>query len=479
MIDGLMPYASYRTSAHPWLGAVPAHWAEKRAKCFFREIDERSTTGKEELLSVSHKTGVTPRPQHVTMFKAESNIGHKICRPADLAINTMWAFMGALGVSRQLGVVSPAYGVYRPINDGELQPKYVDHLLRTDVYKSEYLCRSTGIRSSRLRLYPEQFLRIPILCPPPEEQAAIVRFLDHADRRIRRYIRAKRQLIALLNEQKQAIIHCAVTRGLDPHVKLKPSGVEWLGDVPEHWGRLRLKDVAHIQTGITLGKSYRGVEVVDRPYLRVANVQAGHVDLSEIKTVSVPRSEIDGSELNAGDVLMTEGGDIDKLGRGCIWRGEIEGCLHQNHVFAVRPDQKRLLPEFLALVTESRHGRSYFEVTAKKTTNLAATNSTKVREFPLFLPSVFEQTLILKEVDEKAAVIREALAQAEHELNLLRDYRTRLIADVITGKLNVQVAAAALPDELDEVEPDTEELLDESDMTDDAGLDTEPEEIEA
>lgn len=479
MIDGLKPYAEYRPSAHPWLGAVPAHWTEKRAKYFFREVDERSTTGQEELLSVSHKTGVTPRPQHVTMFKAESNVGHKICRPDDLAINTMWAFMGALGVSRQLGVVSPAYGVYRPTNEGELQPKYVDHLLRTDDYKSEYLCRSTGIRSSRLRLYPEQFLRIPIICPPPEEQSAIVRFLDHADRRIRRYIRAKRQLIALLNEQKQAIIHRAVTRGLDPHVRLKPSGVEWIGDVPEHWQRARLKNVAVVQTGVTLGKRYGQIPLQVRPYLRVANVQTGYLDLETVKTVEVPKSEIAGSELQPGDVLMTEGGDIDKLGRGCVWRGEIEGCLHQNHIFAVRPNQKRLLPDFLVVLMASRHGRCYFEITAKRTTNLASTNSTTLGAFPLYLPDIQVQSEILEAVASETSSMDTAINQADREIVLLREYRTRLIADVVTGKLDVREAAAQLPEEFVEGDVVTDDLLEDEDVSDNAELDTEPEEVEA
>ncbi len=143
MIEGLKSYPEYRPAKMPWLGQVPTTWIEKRAKYFYREVDERSTTGEEELLSVSHKTGVTPRPQHVTMFKAESNVGHKICRPEDLVINTMWAFMAALGVARQVGVVSPSYGVYRPIWLGDLHPDYVDRLLRIEDYKAEYASPST------------------------------------------------------------------------------------------------------------------------------------------------------------------------------------------------------------------------------------------------------------------------------------------------------------------------------------------------
>lgn len=157
MIEGLKPYPAKKDSGVPWLGEVPEHWPERRAKYFYREADERSVMGDEELLSVSHKTGVTPRKQNVTMFLAESTVGYKICRPGDIAINTMWAFMGALGIARQVGLVSPAYGIYRPKRSDELNPEYLDRLLRIDAYKSEYMCRSTGINSSRLRLYPDEF----------------------------------------------------------------------------------------------------------------------------------------------------------------------------------------------------------------------------------------------------------------------------------------------------------------------------------
>lgn len=222
----LKPYPEYKTSRLPWLGEIPSHWQEKRAKYFFREVDERSTTGKEELLSVSHITGVTPRSQkNVTMFKAESYQGHKLCYPGDLVINTMWAWMAALGIAKDFGIVSPSYAVYRPKNRSEFVPEFVDHLLRTQVYSSEYWCRSTGIRASRLRLYPEKFLEIPIACPPRSDQSHIVAYIKEKTRMLRRIIRAKKHLVELLNEQKQAIIHHAVTRGLDPNVRLKPSGV--------------------------------------------------------------------------------------------------------------------------------------------------------------------------------------------------------------------------------------------------------------
>jgi len=446
MIEDLKPYPEYKDSVLPWLGEVPVHWVERRAKFFFREVDERSESGNEELMSVSHKTGVTPRKQSVTMFLAESTVGYKICRPGDIAINTMWAFMGALGIARQEGIVSPAYGVYRPIRTGMIGSEYLDKLLRTEAYKTEYIRRSTGINSSRLRLYPDQFLQIPFLCPPPDEQSAIARFLAWATNRLDSTIGAKRRIIALLQEQKQAIIHRAVTRGLDPSVPLKDSGIPWLGEIPEPWEVRRLKDVATVQTGITLGKDYGLVSTTLYPYLRVANVQSDRLDLRNVKHFAVPEVEAKRSILMPGDVLMTEGGDIDKLGRGCLWSGEVASCLHQNHVFAVRCGA-RLIPGFLVALMGSTHGRSYFQTTAKQTTNLASTNSTTLKAFPLLLPEYQEQQQILSFIDGETGHLSRAITDTEREITLLREYRTRLISDVVTGKLDVREVAKGLPEE--------------------------------
>ena len=240
-----------------------------------------------------------------------------------------------------------------------------------------------------------------------------------------------------MEEERQAVIHQAVTRGLDPNVKLKPSGVEWLGDVPEHWAVRRLKQVSTIQAGLTLGKAYRNAELIERPYLRVANVQSGHLDLSEITTVQVPLAEVKKTTLEIGDVLMTEGGDIDKLGRGCMWQGEIPCCLHQNHVFAVRPNPTDLNPAFLVALMGTVQGRNYFHATAKQTTNLAATNRTTLGEFPIYLPSIREQQAIVDHITKESSARDAAIKRARRQIELVEEYRTRLIADVVTGKIDI------------------------------------------
>lgn len=229
-------YEQYAPSGFDWLGDLPSHWSILRAKYVFREIDDRSMAGDEELLSVSHLTGVTPRSEkNVTMFMAEDYTGAKLCKDGDLVINTMWAWMGALGVSSTTGIVSPAYGVYRQFQQ-RLRPRYMDWLFRTPMYVAEYTRRSTGVNSSRLRLYPDRFLDMPVVIPSIEDQDRIVAFLDQKTAEVDAAIAKKERLIELLAEQRGIQINQAVTRGLQPNVALRDSGVEWLGVIPQHWG---------------------------------------------------------------------------------------------------------------------------------------------------------------------------------------------------------------------------------------------------
>jgi type I restriction enzyme S subunit len=216
VLRGLDPSASLKPSGISWLEKIPTHWEIRRGKDLFREVDQRSKAGLEELLSVSHITGVTPRSQkNITMFKAASYAGSKLCMPGDLVINTMWAWMGALSVSRYEGIVSPSYGVYRPKNASGLTSDYADYLLRTRLYVAEYTVRSTGITSSRLRLYPEQFLRVPILLPPEKEQESIAHYIVAETKGLDRAILTADREIALLREYRTRLVADVVTGKLD------------------------------------------------------------------------------------------------------------------------------------------------------------------------------------------------------------------------------------------------------------------------
>ena len=212
---GLKPDVKLKPSGVEWLGDVPEHWDVRRLKFLYSETDERSITGSEELMSVSHKTGVTPRKKNVTMFLAESNEGYKVCRRGDIVVNTMWAYMAALGISRQTGLVSPSYGVYRPIGQDNLNHEYIDVVLRTESYRTAYLKLSTGITDSRLRLYADSFLGIHLLHPPVSEQAAIVKFIDKATADIDSAIEIARRQIELMEEYRTRLIADVITGKID------------------------------------------------------------------------------------------------------------------------------------------------------------------------------------------------------------------------------------------------------------------------
>ena len=287
MTSDLKPYPAYKDADVSWLNQVPVHWNLLRGKFLFRCIDVRSSTGEEELLTVSSERGVVPRSSAtVTMFQAESYVGYKLCWPDDLVINSLWAWGRGLGVSRYHGIVSSAYGVYRlrpPYRD---YSHYIHRLVRSTPFNFELRVRSKGIWISRLQLTDEAFLDALLPVPPVEEQTAIVRFLDHADRRIQRYIRAKQKLIALLEEQKQAIIHQAVTGQIDvrtgePYPAYKDSGVEWLDGVPEHWQASPAQGCSAGSNRSHVGRRTTGVrEPYARPYLAPLMFKADCLDLN-------------------------------------------------------------------------------------------------------------------------------------------------------------------------------------------------------
>ncbi|MFK4149848.1 restriction endonuclease subunit S [Streptomyces sp. NPDC004065] len=203
---------------------------------------------------------------------------------------------------------------------------------------------------------------------------------------------------------------------------------------PDTYELVRLGYVARLQNGLTVDAK-RDVtgDVVTRPYLRVANVQAGSLNLESVSEITVPRSMAQRSTLRPGDVLMTEGGDLDKLGRGTVWRGEIEGCLHQNHIFAIRPDPNRLSGRFLAYLTQSLYGRHYFESTGTRTTNLASTNSNKIQSFPLPLPPLDVQRRIADFLDAETARMDRIRDLRARQQALMKEAAFRRVYDAVRG----------------------------------------------
>lgn len=209
---GLDPAVKFKDSGVEWIGEIPAHWEVKRAKYLFTEVNERSKTGTEELLSVSHMTGVTPRSEkNITMFMAEDYTGSKMCQKGDLVINIMWAWMGALGVSDRAGIVSSSYAVFRQKHANTFNLNFLEYLLKTTQYIEHYNRTSTGLHSSRLRFYGHMFFDMALTFPSIKEQNQIVAHIETQSAKIERAIRLQQQQIGKLKEYKAILINSAVT----------------------------------------------------------------------------------------------------------------------------------------------------------------------------------------------------------------------------------------------------------------------------
>jgi type I restriction enzyme S subunit len=484
MIANLKPYPSMKDSGLPWLGEVPEHWGLKRGKNLFRCIDVRSSTGDEELLTVSSERGVVPRRSAtVTMFKAESYVGHKLCWPGDLVINSLWAWARGLGVSQFHGIVSTAYGVYRLRAEAHTDSRFIHELVRSTAFHWELQVRSKGVWTSRLQLTDESFLGAPFPLPAPPEQSAIVRFLDHADRRIRRYILAKQKLIKLLEEQKQAIIHRAVTSGLDPNVRLKSSGVEWLGNVPEHWKVLRLKTLARvIDQGVSPQAENRLADDGSWGVLKAGCVNRGVFRDTEHKRLPADFPFDPNLGVEIGDVLVSRASGSPQL-VGSV--GRVQSIAYRlilsdktfRPVFNTRADS-----DFMVLAMNSRYYRQQVEQAISGAEGLASNlPSSSLRAFAFAVPPVPEQRTIVEHVRGLTSKLLGTISRAFREIDLLREYRTRLIADVVTGKLDVREAATKLVDEAEEpgLLDNAEALAEGDEKTENVDFDAVPEETEA
>jgi type I restriction enzyme, S subunit len=292
----------------------------------------------------------------------------------------------------------------------------------------------------------ENFL---VALPPLSEQRQIAHFLDHKTAQIDAAIEKGRRLIELLREERAALINEAVTAGVDEHGRprtkptqlpaegWKDSGVEWLGAVPEEWEVVKLKRIAEVRSGVTKSGAKKINDPVEIPYLRVANVQDGYLDLSNVSKMKIASRSIPNLLLQKGDLLMNEGGDNDKLGRGCIWNEEISPCTHQNHVFAVRP-HPNINSKWLNAVTFTQYARNYFISNAKQSTNLASISSTSIKNLAIVLPSKIEQQRILRYIETETTRIDQKTTTMEQEIELLTEYRQALISEAVTGKIDVR-----------------------------------------
>jgi type I restriction enzyme, S subunit len=313
------------------------------------------------------------------------------------------------------------------------------HFLYYQIGLNKERYKGFGIGSTFLEVNKRDTERFELLVAPEKEQRRIAEILSTVDEAIEQ----TELLIAKYQQIKAGLMQDLLTRGVTPDGHLRPTREQAphlykdspLGLIPEEWKVKPLGVLTEIVSGVTLGSKNEISDDVGVPYLRVANVQDGYFDLKEVKTIRVSRLQFDKLQLKFGDVLMNEGGDFDKLGRGSVWQEEIKPCIHQNHVFRVRPRDGELRSHFLAFWSQSEMGKKYFVMSSKQSTNLASINSTQLNHFPVALPTSIEQ----ERIEVRIMALNGHVDLLGQELTKLRQQKHGLMQDLLTGRVRVKV----------------------------------------
>ena len=441
-------YKDYKRINNTWISSIPTTWKIEKLgwNGMFTSsgIDKKLVKG-EPLVKMINFTDIFGNKEYILTNEREYmivscpeskkekhqvNIGDLIFIPSSETVDEIG--LSALVVEELKNTVY-SYHVIRFQFITDFIINYKKYLCNNHFVLSQF---SKGAKGTTRQIIGRNiFKNIKIIVPPQSEQIKIANFLDQKILHINSLTASKEKLINLLLEKRQALITHTVTRGLNLDIETKQSNIEWIGKIPSHWKVTRLKFIAKVKGWLAIGKKYKTKNTIKFPYLRVANVQDGRLALDVVKKVEIPHDEAMNYLLKNGDVLMNEGGDIDKLGRGCIWRNEIPNCLHQNHVFAVRPFN--VSSEWLNIWTSTEVAKSYFESRAKRATNLASISSTNIKELFILLPPLKEQLEIVNYINQINVRIDEMISKTKQTIELLKERKESLISAAVTGQIKI------------------------------------------
>ena len=453
----LRPYLEYKPSDIEWLGDMPLHWEIRRLRNVIdmrvSNVDKHVKEDEEPIrlcnyVDVYKNDYINEQMNFMQATATDEEIERFRLEKDDVLItkdSETWDDIGvpALVTKPASDLISGYHlALLRPRTD-ELVGGYLLRALQSKGLAYQFHIEAKGVTRYGLSHAGIKSVWLPL--PSLPEQTAIVRYLDHADERIRRYISGKQKLIRLLEEEKQAVIHRAVTRGLDPNVRLKPSGVEGVGDVPAHWEAVAL---GYLATKFGSGVTPRGGATVYQetgiPFLRSQNVHFDGLHLENVARITPSLHQtLSNTHVKPGDILLNITGA--SIGRVCSVPDHFsEGNVNQ-HVCIIRPKKNRLLSGFLAsfLSTSFMQREIRFEQNGASREGLTLHS---IRNFKIALPTISEQQRILAEIRARTEQLAAAVTATRRQIELLQEYRTRLIADVVTGKLDVREAAANLPD---------------------------------
>ena len=423
---------SYKSAGTHWITTIPTDWRMQRVKSLLGERNERGHPS-EPLLAATQSQGVVLKEKYDSRTVLPSNEvdQFKLVREGDFVIS-LRSFQGGIEYTYDQGIISPAYTVIYPYNP--LTRDYFARLFKSRPFVQNLATCVTGIREGQNIDYTRlQVQTIPV--PPPDEQAAIVRYLDDADQRIRAYVTAKERLIALLEEQRQALIHQAVTRGLDPNVRLKPSGVEWLGKVPEHWEVTRFARQVNIAEG--------QVDPKIEPYASMLMIAPNHVESGTGRLLSRETASEQGAI--SGKYFCRAGDVVYSKIRPALAKVSVAptDCLCSADMYPLRP-RNSLQSDYLFWLLLSR-GFTAWSVLQSDRVAMPKINRQTLNNVHIPLPPLSEQASIVQHLIEATSKASSAIDRAHSQIDLMNEYRTRLIADVVTGQLDVREAAEELP----------------------------------
>lgn len=418
-------YPAYKDSGEQWLGQIPEHWEMRKSKYIWQELNGVSETGKEQLLSVSQYDGIKPASEN---SRSESCKGYKIVAKDNLVINIMLAWLGGLGVSGYEGIVSPAYCVYRPIID--VNTKFLHYLYKTPMYLAEFARHSTGVVPSRWRMYTDDFGQVITLLPPLAEQEAMVAYLDEQTGKIDAAIEREQKMIDLLEERKQIIIQNAVTKGINPDAKMKDSGIEWIGNMPEHWEVKRGRYIGSISHGVSFKPNDMLAEGEGVLVLRASNIQKSKLSFTD--NVYISRSKIpNGKMLLPNDILICgTNGSLSLVGKSALITSDVEAS-YGSFMLRFRVQENPQYIQYQLMRNVDMYRGLFFTSTINQLTISA------LSDFLFACPPKEEQQQIVSYLKENLKGYDRAIEHRERLIALLQERKQIIINEVVTGKIKV------------------------------------------
>jgi type I restriction enzyme S subunit len=464
VIADLKPYADYKDSGVSWLGKVPAHWEVVRSKRLFAARKDLARPDDVQL-SATQAYGVIAQSLYeertgYRVVKISMHLDKRRHVERDDFIISMRSFQGGLERAWSTGAIRSSYVVLKP--DDQVDAAYFRYLFKSVPYIAALRATGDFIRDGQDLNY-SNFCGVDLPLIPRAEQVAIGRFLDWSNGQLEQTIRAKRKTIALLTEQKRAVVQRAVTRGIDPTIRFKPSGIPWLGDIPSHWTTVRLKhSISRIEQGWSPQCDAQPAGDDEWGVLKVGCVNKDMFRGNQNKKLPATLKPDTSLEVVDGDILVSRANTTELLGLAALVERPRKKLILCDKLFRFRALADCFDPKYLVLLLRSGPSRAQIESsTSGASSSMQNIGQGVLKNLWVAVPPVSEQLEIVLRIDSNIQPLTAAIGRLEREIDLLREYRTRLVADVVTGKLNVCEAAALLPEEAQPVI--AEEPLDETD----------------